>query len=635
MPRWLLSFENASLPVPLLSSPRLPTCEQRPYSGSLISSGKTPVQDLLKAQTTNSCAQWLKRMSGTDPSRLDRDQVPEAAARLAAIVASSCDAIVSKALDGTVTSWNEGATLLFGYTEEEMIGQSIRRVIPADRQEEEEVILAQIASGQVVKPYETFRVHKDGRQIPVSVTVSPIRNAAGIITGASKIARDITEYKQAQKKLADSEARFRATFENAAVGIGHVAPDGSWLLVNNRLCEITGYSAEELCGKNFQAITHREDLGADLASVQRMLSGGIDSYGMEKRYLRKDGSIVWVRLRVGCVRKDDGAVDYFISVVADISEQKRAEIALRESEEGLRLANKAAGIGIFTLDLQRNRVFYSPELAGILGIPGVEAESIEAAFARVHRDDVPKARELYDGAVRGENGSHMETNFRFLHPSGQTRWMSWIGRAEFREGPHGREPFRFVGACLDVTERKRQEEHISVLMREVNHRSKNMLAVVQAIARQTLATSPSEFVERFGDRVRALAASQDLLIESAWRGVELHELVISQLSHLKDLVDSRIELKGQPLQISASAAQVIGMAVHELATNAVKYGALSNDTGRIEISWSLEPGDAAGESFEMSWRESGGFCSCYLTPQARLRLNCALQGGEGKPRCRS
>ena len=95
-----------------------------------------------------------------------------------------------------------------------------------------------------------------------------------------------------------------------------------------------------------------------------------------------------------------------------------------------------------------------------------------------------------------------------------------MGRAEFRERPHGREPFRFVGACLDVTERKRQEEHISVLMREMNHRSKNMLAVVQAIARQTLATNPGEFIERFADRVRALAASQDLLIESGWRGVE-------------------------------------------------------------------------------------------------------------------
>ncbi|MGA7324232.1 MAG: sensor histidine kinase [Rhodomicrobium sp.] len=143
-------------------------------------------------------------------------------------------------------------------------------------------------------------------------------------------------------------------------------------------------------------------------------------------------------------------------------------------------------------------------------------------------------------------------------------------------------------------------------MREVNHRSKNMLAVVQAIARRTVATNPGEFIERFGERVRALAASQDLLIESGWRGVDLHELVVSQLSHLKDLVDSRIELRGQPLQISASSAQVIGMAVHELATNAVKYGALSNASGRIDVCWCLEPGGGAGERFVMSWRESGG-----------------------------
>ena len=158
----------------------------------------------------------------------------------------------------------------------------------------------------------------------------------------------------------------------------------------------------------------------------------------------------------------------------------------------------------------------------------------------------------------------------------------------------------------DVTERKRHEDQVSLLLREVNHRSKNMLTVVKAIARQTAATTPGDFIGRFGERVQALAASQDLLIKNEWRGVDLHELALSQLGHFKDLVDKRIRLQGPPLTVSAAAAQAIGMALHELATNAGKYGALCDDRGGVAVDWSLEPKEAGGEVFTISWRERGG-----------------------------
>ncbi len=164
---------------------------------------------------------------------------------------------------------------------------------------------------------------------------------------------------------------------------------------------------------------------------------------------------------------------------------------------------------------------------------------------------------------------------------------------------------KLIAAQVDIDERKRHEEQITLLLREINHRSKNMLSVVQAIARQTAAASPDDFIDRFAERIEALAASQDLLVKNDWRGVDLQELARSQLGHFQDLVDKRIELRGPPLLISASAAQAIGMALHELATNAGKYGALSDGCGRVEVVWRLERGKD-GETFVISWRERGG-----------------------------
>jgi PAS domain S-box-containing protein len=132
--------------------------------------------------------------------------------------------------------------------------------------------------------------------------------------------------------LRDSEARFRAIFENAAVGIAHVAPDGRWLEVNQRFCDIVGYDREELMTKTFGDITHPDDLEADWNQARRLLVGEIENYSMEKRYYRKDGSVVWINLTVSIARKADGSPDYFISVVEDISARKMSEENLRQSE---------------------------------------------------------------------------------------------------------------------------------------------------------------------------------------------------------------------------------------------------------------------------------------------------------------
>ncbi|HEY2532095.1 MAG TPA: sensor histidine kinase [Xanthobacteraceae bacterium] len=137
----------------------------------------------------------------------------------------------------------------------------------------------------------------------------------------------------------------------------------------------------------------------------------------------------------------------------------------------------------------------------------------------------------------------------------------------------------------------------------MDHRSKDLLSVVQAIARQTAIASPNEFVTSFSNRVQTLAASHDLLVKSRWKGIGIADLFRAQLAHFKDLIGSRIKLDGPSFQLSVAAAQTFGMIMHELATNAAKYGALSNNSGHVEIGWHTQQGD---DVFTISWTECGG-----------------------------
>jgi PAS domain S-box-containing protein len=159
----------------------------------------------------------------------------------------------------------------------------------------------------------------------------------------------------------------------------------------------------------------------------------------------------------------------------------------------------------------------------------------------------------------------------------------------------------FLCVAQDVTDRKAYENQILFLMHEVNHRAKNMLSLVQAIARQTASREPEHFIGRFNERIRALAANQDLLVQNGWQGVDVEKLVRVQLAHFADLVGSRIRVDGPRLRLNSAAAQAIGLALHELATNAAKHGALSVDAGRVDVRWRLE-----GDTFMMSWIERSG-----------------------------
>jgi PAS domain S-box-containing protein len=292
---------------------------------------------------------------------------------------------------------------------------------------------------------------------------------------------------------------------------------------------------------------------------------------------------------------------------ADVTMRRRAEASLRESEEQLRLSNEAASIGTFIIDIQAGLVFYPEKTAAILGIPNAGKSSIEAALARVHPEDSARVQAQYESALSGAGDGEFKIDFRYVRPDGEVSWIAWTGRVDFRQEPSGPKPFRVAGAFVDITDRKRDEEKIRLLMDEVNHRSKNLLAVVLSIARQTAGADPREFLERLGQRIESLSASQDLIVKSGWKAVSLDALARAQLAPFPGFEQGQIAITGPQLHISPSAAQTIGMALHELATNASKYGALSAVGGRVAIDWSLGEGEERGaQLFSMSWIEEGG-----------------------------
>ena len=193
------------------------------------------------------------------------------------------------------------------------------------------------------------------------------------------------------------------------------------------------------------------------------------------------------------------------------------------------------------------------------------------------------------------------SEFRLRRSDGEVRQVEVHWLAYFEGALHDRGAASVVGTVADITERKEREEREHLLMREINHRSKNMLSVVHAVVQQTVTRNPEDFIERLSERIQALSANQDLLVRNEWNRVEVEELVHAQLAPFAGHADSRIAVHGPMLLPKAASAQAIGLALHELATNAGKYGALSADTGRVDISWGTTE-----DTFTMSWTERDG-----------------------------
>ena len=334
-----------------------------------------------------------------------------------------------------------------------MIGASIMRLIPADRQDEEIQILTKIKHGESVEHFETLRQAKDGQMIAVSVTASPIKDASGKVVGVSKVARDITERLEAEEALRKGEERFRSYFELGQIGMAITSSTKGCLEVNDKMCQILGYERSELLQMTWAEMTHPDDLAADDDNFNRVLAGECDGYSMNKRFVRKDGQVVDSAISVKCLRRDDGSIDYFVAMLQDVTAQHRAEEELRESEAKFRALFDAANDAIFLL---HNGVFADCNASG-LKLYGVTRDQLIGQSPALispptqpdGRDSQEKALEIIQRAMTGEpqlfEWVHQKSDGTPIHVDVS------VSRFELRGEPY------LQAIARDSTERKRAE----------------------------------------------------------------------------------------------------------------------------------------------------------------------------------
>jgi PAS domain S-box-containing protein len=327
--------------------------------------------------------------------------------------------------------------------------------------------------------------------------------------------------------------------------------------------------------------------------------GGL--YDEEYRILWPDGSLRWLMSKGRAEFDATGRAVRMHGVVVDVTDRRRAEEALRESEGRLLLAQDAAGIGAWERDLGTGAAIWSEQQYRLFGLPPDGPPPGPAALrAMVVADDgapgliTDQIPPLAPIAPEGDAPLRGEYRIRRAD-TGEIRWIQALGRP--LRGPDGR-PVRIVGVSLDITDRRAAEERQALLMREVDHRAKNALAVALSIVQLAPRDVPAEaFAAGVTARIAAMARTHSLLASEGWAGADLATLVEAELAAYA----GHVETEGRPLRISAGAAQPVAMLLHELATNAAKHGALSAPDGRVALAWSRE-----AEALRIVWRERGG-----------------------------
>ncbi len=292
-------------------------------------------------------------------------------------------------------------------------------------------------------------------------------------------------------------------------------------------------------------------------------------------------------------------LDLYVRQVGDFIERCYSDNALVESEARFRNMADNAPVIIWVTDPDGTCTFISKSWYEFTGQTPEDGQGFGWLDA-IHPDDREVAEREFRTANAEQKAFRLE--YRLRRTNGEWRWAIDAAAPRFcSDGTF----LGYIGSVLDIHERRTAEEREHLLMREINHRANNLLSVVQVVARRTVEATPEDFLDRLNERIQALGASHDLLVKSAWEAVPLRDLVNSQLAHFGEH-DGRISLKGPFIGITAPAAQTLGMALHELATNASKYGALSKTEGRIEVSWDMRPGVQGKDEFVMSWTEKNG-----------------------------
>lgn len=421
---------------------------------------------------------------------------------------------------------------------------------------------------------------------------------------------DITDLRQAEESLRASEKRFRSIYEHSPIGMALISLDGHWLDVNQAICNIVGYSKQELAGLNFQDITHPDDVKADLEHVDALLAGDLLSYNMEKRYIRKDGDLVWVLLTVTLMRDETGAPQYFVAQIKDITERIQAttklqatlalQSAILSSSNMSMIATDTEGRVVSFNRAAQHMLQYSPDEVIGYSITALihDAHELdmrtEALSLELHRTVGPGFETLTAKARAGLQDAHEWT---YIRKDG-TRLPVLLEITAIRDAQG--EVTGFLGIASDITDRKQKEQAIAaalsekeILLKEVYHRVKNNLQVITSLLnlqqRSLTEGAARSALKEAAERVRAMA----LVHEKLYRSEDLSSIALDeyigdmcrQLGALAAAKERGIEIRTEldPVELGLEQAVPVGLLLNELISNCLKHGFPNGRTGEISI----------------------------------------------------
>ncbi|EKV28925.1 Chemotaxis protein methyltransferase CheR [Caenispirillum salinarum AK4] len=425
----------------------------------------------------------------------------------------------------------------------------------------------------------------------------PYRTIDDRIDGIVVTFIDVTERREAVARMQESEERFRALVQATSDVVYRMGPDWTemWELQGRGFLEDTGAPDRNWPDKYILL----EDQAAVWERIKRSVRDKVP-FELEHRVRQADGSVGWTQSRAVPLLDDEGEIREWFGAASDVTERRRSEEELREARDLLTMATNASHVGWGAWDLRTGKVTWDARGQEIIGLGSGMAD--RDWLDRVLPDDRPEIDAHLTESMR--EGRHFDVEFRVTHPDGKVCHVHATGI--FERDAQG-QPLRGTALVRDITELRNWQEAQRLLIGELNHRVKNMLTVVQSVAYQTQRSSGTmdDFCAAFEKRLQALAAAHALLTRGNWTGASLRTLVHDMLQGFSLDGSDSVAVEGPDVTLSPNATISFTMALHELVTNALKYGALSVPEGNVALTWRVDS-DNGGKRLCLSWAEHGG-----------------------------